>query len=854
VDFVNLGEVKRILEENFSANQADGKKKNIVFWYDEEGEFAEDIHELYLENAKIIELNDNNAFSIKYQLEKIEPNARYLLYSSSAKPLARDNWLLDTLNYSMEFSTDKAVLIMRDLGVKDPSLRSVFKKYMKFFSNKERYKKFASYQLDNFTEEKVDIAVLSSLCKLTVADFEQVAKKVLTGQIERENKSLEAISSFGDVKAFWTLVEKRYGYIYDVKTLEKLIIMLLVTHLSYNLEEDVPKTWQEFVSPKKADCIVFVSNFMNHAVDCRVYDVLADKVEEVLNVKDYVNNWDIEKYIECDTFRTFDSKIITKIVQNLLEGIQEFDKYRKHINARRTSHWFNHYRYEYEALSYAVALLQMEKVIGEVIPGQSSFELVEHYTKEFYLMDQFYRKFYLNYDQVENKELFSRLAEKIENTYTHWYLNELSVKWSGIVEDELLLHYQIAGIPQQKDFYQDYIFPYVTNDERVFVIISDALRYEVGAELLELLNKEIRGTAEIFAMQGVVPSTTKWGMASLLPRKSMAVNEKVEVSVDGINTLGTENRQKVLLRHSKDALAIQYHDLVDMKRPEYKELLEGKKLIYIYHNEIDAVGDKSLTERKVFEAVERALNEITQLVSNLVNHVSATNIFITADHGFIYRRSPLAEVDKISKHKIQALDAGRRFILSDLAEELEDTLSISMNYLLDKGTQLKGMVPKGVIRYKVQGAGDNYVHGGVSLQEVILPVIKFKNIRKDAYKAKKVQVKLTNISRKITNRITYLEFFQTDKVEEKKVPLKLKLYFVDEDNNRISNENIIIADSKSKSPQDRTFREKFTLKDMPYDKAKKYYLVLEDEEETVEKIYDRIPYTIDLIISDDFGL
>ena len=30
--------------------------------------------------------------------------------------------------------------------------------------------------------------------------------------------------------------------------------------------------------------------------------------------------------------------------------------------------------------------------------------------------------------------------------------------------------------------------------------------------------------------------------------------------------------------------------------------------------------------------------------------------------------------------------------------------------------------------------------------------------------------------------------------------------------------------------------------------------VLEDEEEPVEKIYERIPFTIDLLISDDFGL
>ena len=214
----------------------------------------------------------------------------------------------------------------------------------------------------------------------------------------------------------------------------------------------------------------------------------------------------------------------------------------------------------------------------------------------------------------------------------------------------------------------------------------------------------------------------------------------------------------------------------------------------------------------------------------------------------------MTEVDKIGKHGIKAVESGRRYALSDTEQELEEVLPISMNYLLGDETRLIAILPKGVIRYKVQGAGANYAHGGVSLQEIIVPVIKFKYVRKSEYRPTKVQVKLTNISRKITNRITYLEFFQTETVGDKKVPMRLKLYFVDENGERISNENIIIAESRSDNPKDRTYREKFTLKDISYDKTKKYYLVMEDEEEPVEKIYERIPFSIDLIISNDFGL
>lgn len=850
---MNLAEIKKILEENLNKESSDGRLRNIIFWYDEECEFVEDISELQLENTKIVHLDENNSFYIKHLLEKEDTESNYLIYSPNPKPMARENWLLDIEKYSQEFSTDKATVIMRDLGVKDETLRSVFKKYIRFFGNKERYKKFASYNMGEFTEEKVNVAILSTLCKLPVADFELVVKTILMEAAKGENKYIEEIIKFGDIDAFWNLVEKKYGYHLEEKSLEQLAIMFLITNLSYNLEAKMPSTWEKFISPKKADAIVFANHFMSHSVDHEMFDVLANQTERKLNLKDYLSNWNIEDYILCDTFKAFDEEIITWLITNLVGNIGEFEKYRKIINRRRTTHWFNKLNNEYESIYYAMEILRLEQELQKTIKGSSAYEIMENYTKNYYLFDYFYRKFYLSYDKVDNKDMFSKLVEVIENTYTHWYLEELSTKWSNMIEDELIDDIRINGLVKQQEFYNQYIYPHMRNEERVFVIISDALRYEAAKEFTDILNKERRGKAELSFMQGVVPSYTKLGMATLLPHKKIEINDKAEVIVDGINSMGTENRQKILSKYSTDVVAISYNDMKDMKRPEYKENFDRKKLVYIYHNVIDAIGDKAATERDVFEAVEKTFEDLNTLIKNLVNNVSATNIYITADHGFIYRRSSLQEYDKISKADVKAIDEGRRFILAEEKKDEQGILTLPMNYLLGEDTKLNVIIPKGVTRFKVQGAGANYVHGGAALQEIVIPVVKFKNIRKDEFKSSKVEVKLTNISRKITNRITYLEFFQTEKVEDKKIPMTLKLYFEDEEGNRISNENIIIADSRSSKPEDRTFREKFTLKDQPYDKGQKYYLVMEDDEESVEKIYDRVAFMIDLAIVNDFG-
>ena len=850
---MNLSKIKRILEENLNKEPTHGRKRNIVFWYDGESEFVEDIKELELENSKILHIADNNRFYIKYLLEKEDLESNYLIYSPNPKPMPRENWLLDIEKYSTEFSTDKATVIMRDLGVKDETLRNVFKKYIKFFGNKERYKRFASYNIVDFTEEKIDIAVLSTLCRLQVADFELVVKTLFMEEIKEENKFIEEIKKFGDIDALWNLVEKKYGYHLQEKSLEQLMILFLITNLSHNLEAKMPSTWEKFLSPKRADSILFIDRFMNHSTDSESYDEIANHMEEKLNLGEYIKKLDIEDYINCDTFKGFDEEIIATLITNLLEKVGEYEKYRKMVNRRRTSHWFKRFRHEYETIYNAIEILRLEQELGKTIKGSSAYDMVDHYTKNYYLFDTFYRKFYVSYDRIENKEKFFKLVEVIENTYTHWYLEEMSIKWSKMIEGELKDDIRMNGLTKQQEFYSQYISPHIQNGERVFIIISDALRYEAAKEFSDILNRDRQGKAELSFMQGVIPSYTKLGMASLLPHKTMEINEKADILVDGINCAGTENREKILSKYSSEAVAIQYNDVKDMKRLDYKEAFGGKKLIYIYHNVIDAIGDKASTERDVFEAIEKTFEDLNHLIKSLINNVSATNIYITADHGFIYQRSPLQEFDKMTKSDVNPMDQGRRFILAEEPSQEQGILSLSMKYLLGGNTKLHAIVPKGTVRFKMQGDGANYVHGGASLQEMIVPVIKYKNIRKDEFKSSKVEVKLTNISRKITNRITYLEFFQTEKVEDKKIPITLKLYFVDEEGNRISNENIVIADSRSTTPDDRAYREKFTLKDQAYDKTKKYYLVMEDENETIEKIYDKIPFMIDLAIINDFG-
>lgn len=226
--------------------------------------------------------------------------------------------------------------------------------------------------------------------------------------------------------------------------------------------------------------------------------------------------------------------------------------------------------------------------------------------------------------------------------------------------------------------------------------------------------------------------------------------------------------------------------------------------------------------------------------------------FDQADHGFIYQRDRLEKSQKLPKKPEDTIMTTRRFSISDQGETVEGTLTYSMDDLLEQDKSLFVTVPKGINRFAIQGAGANYVHGGAMLQEICVPVLTFKNDRSKsrANTVTKVDVKLTTPARKITNTVTYLEFFQMEKVAEKKLPRRLRLYFTDETGNRISNENIIIADRTSSQATERTSREKFVFQAKAYDKRAVYYLIVEDEEAEKNPVYETYGFTIDIAFGD----
>ncbi|MEB5469793.1 BREX-1 system phosphatase PglZ type A [Virgibacillus pantothenticus] len=728
-------------------------------------------------------------------------------------------------------------------------MREVFKNYKVFFNNRTRFQAFRRFNIEFYTEEAIDLTVLAVLTKSPANNLDEIVKSLFKKLVMNDNTAAEAIRKYGNEEKLWSLIEKYYGYVNKDKSLQSLLKFLIITYLNeQNHTLSLPEEWNEYIGNRITNIVVFMDQWMNHREDREFYNTLSDQVALDLRLKEVIQQWDIAEIKEMDAFRSFDKRIIQYLVEQLTESFSEFDNYLELIHTRRKLHWYPEFEQMYKAIHSALQLKRYLHEMDYFISEQSATQMFESYANKYYKLDYAYRKFYVAYDQIVNKEMMYPLREEIENLYVNRFIEELGVKWGDSLERATRAAWPITAIPQQSDFYREWVKPRRKHEERVFVIISDALRYEVAKELMDDLNNERKASTSIVAMQGVLPSYTALGMASLLPYQSIEYGQDGQVYIDKKSTTGLENRQQILAKEEKDSIVIPYQEVMGMNRATLRETTQGKKVIYIYHNAIDARADNASTEIEVFEAAENAINDIRLLVNRLVANISVSNILITADHGFLYQRDALVSSQKLPNDTKDTIVSKRRFSVMDHAYKGAGTLTYSLNYILNQEKELFVTVPKGVTRFSIQGAGSNYVHGGAMLQEIVIPVITFKNDRSKSSKnlVKKVNVKLTTPTRKITNPITFLEFLQTEKVENKRLSRRLVSYFTDEAGNRVSNENIIIADKTISQAGERTYREKFVFRSIQYDKRKNYYLVLEDEGTGEE--YERYGFIIDIVL------
>ncbi len=832
---LNLKQISDKLNEAFS-----GDARQLIFWYDENGDFSEDIDSLILDNAKVYKLEPHNQIYTKYFLSYEDPETNYLIYAPFPKPDIYDNHLEDMLLYSRQFFADRASIICAELGISE-DLKPMIQKYSSFFANKKRMEKFYDLEIEEWSEDAVRVGIMSAVCGTKTSSFEEVVKTILSEDLE-ENPYMAEFEKYNLTEDFWSKTETYFGFTHQSPDLRNFTASLFLTYASKEITAEMPKNLKNGLTYKTGSVVAFLDNLMNNSEYQERFDCLSEFVYSGLGGNQFLNSFPVETIVECDAFKAVDEFII----KWLIERLEAEDTSAKLSGStilqlcadRKRMHFGKGYAVQYLVIEYAYKIIYA----GKYEPVSVLKDIVKNYREIYFENDRNYRLFYFNYDKLEDSSAFEKVRELTENIYTNDYLQNICTNWTKAFVEEA----GNSGLPLQINFWHDKVRRI---KERVVVFISDAMRYEVGVSLYEKLNADEKCKATLSAMQAVLPSITMCGMAALLPHKQYELTAEYKMLVDGKSCASTNERAKIISAYNPKSLCIQYDELKVMKINELKTLVSGLEVIYVYHNQIDARGDKAPTENEVFNACDEAVEEIAYMIRRLTG-ANVTHFLVTSDHGFVYKHDELQIGNKIGNISTESQFMGKRYAVTDSVITMDGIDGISLSDSHKNGDTRIVSFPISADIFKTQGGGLNFVHGGCSPQEMIVPLIDVKT-EKSKVETTFAGISMTTNISKITNLSVNLEFFQKQPVSDIVKPAVYHIYFEAEDGERISNENQYHADSTADNPLDTKAKLRFSFKNRIYSNKDKYFLIIRDDEHNIQLA--KIPFIIDIAMANDFG-
>lgn len=133
------------LDKKFKLPLPQFYNRRIIFWVDESKDFLDYIDDVSFDNARVIKLDCNNNFAVKYLLNFEDLESNFLVYQPFVYENNEEDWFYDMKLYSEIFRADLISLWINELNVVDSEkLRGDIKNYSKFFNAKTRRVKFNS--------------------------------------------------------------------------------------------------------------------------------------------------------------------------------------------------------------------------------------------------------------------------------------------------------------------------------------------------------------------------------------------------------------------------------------------------------------------------------------------------------------------------------------------------------------------------------------------------------------------------------------------------------------------------------------------------------------------------------------
>ncbi len=262
----------------------------------------------------------------------------------------------------------------------------------------------------------------------------------------------------------------------------------------------------------------------------------------------------------------------------------------------------------------------------------------------------------------------------------------------------------------------------VQSGKKVAFILVDSFRYELAVELQKQLQYDY--SVELFAACAVLPSITSVGMASLLPEAGSSL--RLEKSDNGpVPTLGEKKLTNVNARMQviKERYGTRFQEMtIPAFFKRKKDLPPEVDLLILRTTQIDTQFEADTNT--ALTMILMVLRKIKAVLGRLTN-MGFMKVVIATDHGFCISPTPEAG-DVCAKPQGDWTNVHERILLGSGSSDNynfclpADKLGIQGDYAMVAG-------PRAMVTYR---SGSTYFHGGLSIQECIVPVLSAKLAQK----------------------------------------------------------------------------------------------------------------------------
>ncbi|WP_165049033.1 MULTISPECIES: BREX-1 system phosphatase PglZ type A [unclassified Adlercreutzia] len=870
-------DVEDQLARRFAAPLPDCARRRIVIWHDAEGEFADVFAKLEAAGfggadapplprlVRLVRAEPGGLFAVKKLLARDDVESDVLVYRRRARGSLEGDWLADVELYAESFQADYLSLLVDQLDAADTDeVRAALSELKGFFAAKDRAARFKSRVGAPRTSAEVRCGVLAVLLGSAEVSPEAIVRALLL-RLRAGEGALCGVEKFGARAALERLVEHVTGYAGDVADSRSLSAHVLVTASSATMDPAHLKGLERYLAPACAQfCLNVVRGWMScddEAAYAALYEACRE-VEDACNLPRRFAELPLAALGRCEVFPCVNERILQDLMGSLAQGAHRCEEVGPVVQARRCLGWYECVEPYFDLLSAAADMQAFYLRHTQGFHLARAHEAWRAYVEDWHAMDTAYRRLVcaLNRSAKDPSPLLeeeaSALADWADRLYNGWFLPESTACWTRAALSQWAVRGCVEDVPDQRRFFADVVEPELSAGHRVCAIVSDALRFEVACELADRLERQMRGQARLDTMQAAFPSVTEFGMAALLPHAALAFDAGARsVLADGLPTGTTEQRQAVLRGRVPQACALRAPDVLGMKTADLKQATAQARVVYVYHNKIDAAGEKLPTEGEVFEACADAIEDVCALAKRAVSGMGITRVVVTADHGFLFTRKPLRAFERVGRDVLEGESVleGRRFAVARDGATSDVLARVDMSAY----GPFAGFAPRDCTRIKRPGAGERYVHGGASLQELCVPVIRFRSLRagaKGAQETRPTTLQLVSTNRRITSALFRVELFQTEAVAGKVAPRAYDLVLTDASGNEVSDVRLVHADSASASELERVTQVAFALSaKRAFAPAEPCYLVAREHEGGRVAWKEEFSVDIAFMPLDDFG-